>query len=164
MKVLDTSSVIAFYDELADPALLLAWTSIGHELCLPRQVFNEIGNCDRTHKLVNPDIANGKIRILDLIDGLTLSALSKRYPYLGQGEISVIATGIHLMGSARYFCVLDDRKARDVAMKLNLPVVGTVGLLDKLVDKGHLDVSRRNECLRQLRSCGFRLGQEIRDR
>ena len=74
---------------------------------------------------------------------------------LGLGERSVLAYArrhqIRIVG-------LDDRQARELALHMNLQVVGTVGLLIRAKQAGLIEAVR--PLLVQLQAEGFRIGQE----
>jgi len=58
---------------------------------------------------------------------------------LGRGESEVIALTLELTG---YDVVLDDRRARRLAVEFGLPVVGTLGILVRATDAGILNEIR----------------------
>lgn len=87
---------------------------------------------------------------------LQIEGLGARFPYLGAGEISVLAWGLHDKGEKReYLCVLDDRRARQAAAKLDLSLKGTVGLLRELNDRGFVSVQEREALEKTLVDAGF---------
>lgn len=70
---------------------------------------------------------------------------------LGAGESEAMVLAVEC---AADFLILDDWRARQVALDLELPVVGTVAVLDKAAQKGLLpDLP---DALRQLQKAGFR--------
>jgi predicted nucleic acid-binding protein len=78
---------------------------------------------------------------------------------LGAGESSVLSLALENPGS---WVVLDDRLARQVAIHLNIPLLGTAGILLRAKNAGHL--SAVHPVLKQLVSLGFRLRPEtVRD-
>ena len=56
--------------------------------------------------------------------------------------------------------ILDDRKAREVAQRLGIPVTGTVGLLVKAKQEGLIDAIR--PLLDALDAHQFRIGDALR--
>ncbi len=70
---------------------------------------------------------------------------------LGAGEAEAIALAVE---DAADFIVLDDWKARQVALELALPVIGTVAVLTKAMDKGVIE--ELSSVLEELRKAGFR--------
>ena len=80
----------------------------------------------------------------------------ERLGLLDPGESEVIA----LASQLGFRAILDDRKARLLAAQLNIPVTGTVGLLLKGKQAGHMAEIR--PCLDQLSSVGFHLAPALR--
>lgn len=83
-----------------------------------------------------------------ITDQLALKALRLN---LGAGESEAMILAAEC---AADFLILDDWRARQVALGLGLPVVGTVAVLDKAAEKGFLP--NLPEALEQLRQAGFR--------
>ncbi|EDN66094.1 conserved hypothetical protein [Beggiatoa sp. PS] len=71
--------------------------------------------------------------------------------HLGFGESEVITLGNECQAD---FLILDDWKARQTAKELDLPVIGTVAVLQKAVEKGIID--NLQTILENLRHVGFR--------
>jgi predicted nucleic acid-binding protein len=74
---------------------------------------------------------------------------------LGAGESAVLSLALEHPGS---WVVLDDKLARQAAVHLNLPLLGTAGILLRAKRAGHLDEVR--PVLNQLATLGFRLTPE----
>jgi uncharacterized protein len=74
---------------------------------------------------------------------------------LGAGESAVLSLALEHPGS---WLVLDDKLARQAAVLLNLPLLGTAGILLRAKHAGHLQAIR--PVLNQLTSLGFRLTPE----
>jgi predicted nucleic acid-binding protein len=74
---------------------------------------------------------------------------------LGAGESSVLSLALERPGS---WVVLDDKLARQAAVHLNLPLLGTMGILLRAKHTGHLSAVR--PVLNQLIALGFRLTPE----
>lgn len=78
-------------------------------------------------------------------------AVEMSHVYLGIGESEAIALAAELHAD---FLLLDDWKARQVALALQLPVVGTIAVLQKAHEKGIIeDVHAEIDALRH---AGFR--------
>jgi len=75
---------------------------------------------------------------------------------LDPGEAEVIA----LASQLGFRAILDDRKARLLAAQLNIPVTGTVGLLLKAKQEGHIPALR--PLLDNLSHAGFHLALALR--
>lgn len=70
---------------------------------------------------------------------------------LGFGESEVIALANECQAD---FIILDDWKARQTAEELELPVIGTIAILQKAVEKGIIE--NLPTVLENLRNAGFR--------
>ena len=71
---------------------------------------------------------------------------------LGACESAVLSLALEQPGS---WVVLDDKLARQAALHLNLPLLGTAGILLRAKRAGHLDAV--HPVLNQLAALGFRL-------
>jgi len=78
---------------------------------------------------------------------------------LDQGEAEVIALGLEIGAD---LLLLDERSARGVAMRLEFPVVGTIGLLIWGKRQGFF-ASLANELALLEREGGFRLSKIVRE-
>jgi predicted nucleic acid-binding protein len=76
---------------------------------------------------------------------------------LGAGESAVLSLALERQGS---WVVLDDHLARQAARSLNVPLLGTAGILLRAKKSGHLP--RVAPVLTRLDSLGFRLKAETR--
>jgi predicted nucleic acid-binding protein len=74
---------------------------------------------------------------------------------LGSGESAVLSLALEHPGS---WVVLDDKLARQAAFHLNIPLLGTAGMLLRAKRAGHLHAVR--PVLSQLAALGFRLTPE----
>jgi predicted nucleic acid-binding protein len=74
---------------------------------------------------------------------------------LGAGESAVLSLALEHPG---WRVVLDDRLARQAALHLNLPLLGTAGILLRAKREGHLQMIQ--PVLNQLTTLGFRLTPE----
>ena len=71
---------------------------------------------------------------------------------LGAGESAVLSLGLENPGS---WVVLDDKLARQAAVHLQIPLLGTAGILLRAKRAGHLHAIR--PVLNQLTALGFRI-------
>jgi predicted nucleic acid-binding protein len=74
---------------------------------------------------------------------------------LGGGESAILSLALEKPGS---WVVLDDKLARQAAVHLNLPLLGTAGILLRAKNAGYLDAVR--PVLDELAALGFRLTPE----
>lgn len=70
---------------------------------------------------------------------------------LGAGEAEAIALAVEDKAD---FIILDDWKARQIALQMSLPVIGTVAVLTKAMEKGVIEDF--SSVLEDLRKAGFR--------
>ena len=157
MKILDSSVIIAFYSELKQPDLLHEWTKLGHDLYIPDGVKNEIVE-KSTKKILKTNIDKGLIIELTNIKKKSLEEFKNRYPFLGAGEIEVLIWArTYKERNICSYCILDDKKARNVAERLDLNFTGCIGLIQKLVDKNVISSDEKKSLYKKLRSSGFRI-------
>ena len=70
---------------------------------------------------------------------------------LGDGESSCLA----LAAQRGYVFACDDRLARSEAVRLAIPLTGTVGILIKAVRSGAIDLKKANAILKRMIQAGF---------
>lgn len=73
----------------------------------------------------------------------------------GAGEREAISLALELHAD---FLLVDDKEARTVARRLNLPITGTVGILALAAARGLVELPT---VLKQLRGVGFYLDEDI---
>lgn len=71
---------------------------------------------------------------------------------INAGEASCLAVAAKRNGRL----VTDDRDARQIAMQMQVPVSGTLGILVQLVEKKHLTLAEANLLLEQMIAKGYR--------
>ncbi|MCG7848353.1 MAG: hypothetical protein MIO93_04140 [ANME-2 cluster archaeon] len=161
MKILDSSPVIAFYTELDEPEILHKFIELGYELKIPRSVLKEIEN-GRTSDPLKSNMANGNIEILASLPEIDIFHFKNRYPYLGNGEIEVILWWLKLDSSVdKNYCIIDDKKARQIAEKHNVVFTGTIGLIELLLKKQAITKDKRDKLLNKLSSSRFRMNKSF---
>ncbi len=140
----------------------------------PLQYLHQIGQLDLFPKLfgriivpeaVIEELAAGRRLGLSLPAPEALKWIDLRNPAsrvggllswgLGAGESAVLSLALEHPGS---WVVLDDKLARQAALHLNLPLLGTAGIVLRGKRAGHLDAVR--PVLNQLAALGFRLTPE----
>ena len=88
---------------------------------------------------------------------VTLTEVEKAWmanlpPYLGAGEATCLAAALHRKG----VLASDDRKARIVAQNLNIPIIGTVGILLLSIEVNLLSMKEAQGLLDQMIAAGYR--------
>lgn len=97
-----------------------------------------------------------EVRQAHWIDGVTvqnvLAVATLQLNHLGAGESEAIVLAIERFAN---WIILDDWKARQAALALSLPVIGTVAVLKKAVEKQL--IGDWSAILEELKNVGFRV-------
>ena len=158
MKIFDTSSIICLLREIRFPKALDTCTGRGYQLTTTQQVYDEIRKNPETFREF---IAYGKISVIPANDEPCFNRLSKRYPWLHDGEISILCLGLQKeQQHARYICIIDER-ARNLRDKLHIRIHGTIGLLLWQKDRGELSKSECHVLYKRLKESSFRITEDI---
>lgn len=158
LKIFDTSSIICIFREIRFPKALDICTKHGYQLTTTEQVFEEIKKNPDTLREFN---VYGKFSIIPVNDQACFQKLSKRYPWLHSGEISVLCLGLQKQQEkTRYFCIIDER-ARTLKDKLNLHIHGTVGLLKWQKDCNDLSSGECDDLYKRFIESSFRITKDI---
>lgn len=162
MKLMDTSSIILFLEHIPEYEFLITFSETGEIMIITPQVEEEY-NIKRNTSLFNENYNIEKLineEILIKKDSEINSLFKNRYFFLGKGEKSIMSLALEYEEqSLDYYCVLDDFKARRVALKLGLNVKGSIGLLLILKERGLLKNS--NEIVEKIRDSQFRISDNI---
>lgn len=158
MKIFDTSSIICILREIRFPKALDTCLKCGYRLTTTQQVFEEIKRNTETFREFS---AYGKFSIIPVNDDPCFKKLSKRYPWLHDGEISVLCLGRQKEREhTRYICVIDER-ARTLKDKLHIRIHGTVGLLLWQKDRKEISSSECDDLYNMFRESSFRITEDI---
>lgn len=156
--VLDASVVICWCEELRDTIIFDKLTGTGSTHYIPQRVLEEVESDNQVadHVVENSDIVR--------CNGDRHRELSNRYFRLGSGEIAVLAVGeeFHENGD-RYYCVLDDARARETCENLGLNLRGTIGLFSELISEGELTFEHADELIQEMKDNGTRLPENHRE-
>lgn len=150
--VLDASLIISWCVELYEPTIFDKLLEAGFNPLIPERVEVEVEsrNPVTEHVIGNSEIVECEAERHD--------ELSNRYFRLGSGELAVLTVGEELeKGDEDYFCVLDDRLARQAADELELEYTGTIGLLGILVKKELFEFQRADALIQEMKDLGTRL-------
>lgn len=79
---------------------------------------------------------------------------------LGSGEAEAIALGTELQAN---YVILDDFPARKAALKLGLNVKGTLAIINKLHQEGHISINSKDDLYEQLTKINFRVKRSLFD-
>jgi predicted nucleic acid-binding protein len=158
MKIFDTSSIICFLREIRFPKALDTCIGRGYRLATTQQVFDEIKKNPETYLEFT---RYGKFSVIPVKDKPCFSRLSKRYPWLHDGEISILCIGLQKERQrARYICIIDER-ARILKDKLHIRIHGTIGLLLWQKDRGDLSKDECHLLYKRVKESSFRVTEDI---
>ncbi len=118
------------------------------QVLIPKAVYHEVVVRGVNRPGASEVAAAGWIEVCEIKDQLALRTLKLT---LGVGESEAI---ILASEKSADFLILDDWKARQIALGLDLPVVGTFAILSKAAEKGLL--ADLPMVLESLRLAGFR--------
>jgi len=153
--ILDTSVLIAFFEELKRPDILFSLPKAKFSLNIPDTVFLEIEK-GRSFEKVNPHIGS-EISILDKYDKNLFEEIKNRYPFLGKGEVGVIVNGVEFGNKkTEYLCIIDDKQGRRVAGTFSLKICGTLGLLRITNESGIIKDEEFKLLIKTLSQSNFR--------
>lgn len=162
MKLMDTSSIILFLDRIPEYEFLVTFSQTGEIMIITPHVEEEyykktISPGDNPNYNLN-QLLNDEILLKE--DCSINPMIKNRYFKLGEGEISIMSLALDYKEQDKeYYCVLDDNEARKVANKLGLNVMGAIGLLLLLKEKGLLE--NPNELVNKIRDSTFRISDKI---
>ena len=146
MKIFDTSSIICILREIKFPKALDTCTKRGYQLATTQQVFNEVKR---------------NFAVIPVNDDPCFRKLSKRYPWLHDGEISVLCLGLQKKKEqVRYICIIDER-ARTLKDKLQICIHGTVGMLLWQKDKKEISDTECHDLYNRFIKSSFRITKDI---
>ena len=157
MKLLDNSCISLFILEIPEYNFLIELHEINESLNITEHVkkeFDKTGNLKKLEENLDNEIIN-----LEHID--YDPSLKRRYPFLGDGELSIIQWGLILRESCSYYCVIDDLRARNVAKKLKLSLSGSLGLIITLKNKKDYSSEKIEKIIESIENSEFRISKKI---
>jgi len=155
--ILDASVVISWCDELEDLIVFESILDSGYTPVTTETVMDEVLS-DGPH--VERVRAESEIIRTDPV---RREELSNRYLGLGSGEVSVLALGEKYESmDVDYSCVLDDGRARNVCDRLELKLMGTLGVFRELIDAGVLEFEQADALVSEMKTKGTRLPKNHR--
>lgn len=158
MKIFDTSSIICLLREIRFPKALDTCIHRGYRITTTQQVYDEIRKNPETFREFN---RYGKFTVVPVNDEPCFKRLSKRYPWLHDGEISILCLGLEKERQrSRYICIIDER-ARNLKDKLHIRIHGTIGLLLWQKGYGALSTGECHDLYKRLKESSFRITEEI---
>lgn len=161
MKLMDTSSLILFIDFIPEYKFIIKLSESGEVMIITPEV--EIEYCEKieyridsyynlNNLLTSQIIIKERCKINDIF--------KKRYFNLGSGEKSIMSLALeYKKQNKEYYCVLDDKNARNVAKNLGLNVKGSIGLILLLKEKGIIENPK--ELYNKIIKSPFRISDDI---
>lgn len=157
MKLLDNSCISLFILEIPQYDFLNELHDLNESLNITSHVkreFESTGSADKLKFYLSNNLINMKEIEYN-------SLLKRRYPYLGEGELSIIQWGLNLKEHCSYYCVLDDLRARNIAKKLNLTISGSIGLIILVLNKKDYSSSEIDGIIEAIDKSNFRINKKI---
>lgn len=139
---------------ISDSSCLIALTNAGY-LDVLRKLYGRI----MTTSLVVQEFGLAIPDWIDVRDPLDTQLVTRFMDLVDAGEASAIALA---METDRSVVILDDLAARRLAIDLELPHTGTLGVLLKAKTKG--EISALAPILNDLKRVGFRLSAEVEEK
>jgi len=141
------NTVMSNFAVMRRPNLLR--TAFGETLATPQQAFDEL----------QAGVEVGKLPVLDwtwlpvwTLEPAEMARYRQLFRSLNAGEAACLTMAVE-----RGCRVLtDDRDARKLARHLQVPLSGTLGVLARLVDTGHVDIGEADRLLRGMINAGYR--------
>ena len=138
--------------EIQDVGIIKSLSDLGYRLEIPLSVYGEIKYQFADFKKL---VEGGFVNVLEEVHSKIFLQLKDRYPQLGNGEIEVLAHGLHYSrnDTTKYYCVLDDELSRKVAEETGVKYTGTLGLLNFMCKKQCFSQDEINELNNKLDNC-----------
>lgn len=156
IKILDSTSLIAFYYDIKAPDVLHKICNTGYKIKIPTSVYGEL--IGESFLKLKRDVDQRKIELFDNSNQDGFMKIKNRYPNLRNGEIEVIVWGLECKYKRiKYYCVLDDKLARKVAQKIGINFTGTLGLIDFLVRRNEINQEDKSNLITKLKKSKFRI-------
>lgn len=158
MKVFDTSSIICLLRDAGFPKALDTCIKRGYRIATTRQVYEEIRKNPESFAAFR---AYGKFLVIPVDDNSCFTRLSKRYPWLHDGEISILCLSLQKeQQHERYIAIIDER-ARKLRDTLLIRIHGTIGLLLWQKDRGELSTGECHDLYKRIGESSFRIPEDI---
>ena len=154
MKIIiaDSSTLITLLDTKNFDLLF----KLFHEIIITDEVYAEI-----THKFyhkeeIDSHLIQNNLKLQSVEHKEMYEMLTKR---LDRGE----AESITLAKKLELPLIIDERKGRNIANSLGIPIIGLIGILLKLLEKEILSKEEAIEVIEQVEANDFRLSDGLKD-
>lgn len=160
MKLLDSSVIILFLDDVDGEEYLRQLSEIGEKLIILESVYNEVVNNDdpdsTTKSKIETLISRGILGKIEELNGEKGDLIRRRYPTLGAGEINVLTYGENLnYQNINFWCVIDEKLGRRAAKNMGLPLIGSIGLIKILKEKRILNKNKLKDIVDKIKKSPF---------
>ena len=126
MIIFDASSVIRLLREAYFPRAFEIARECGYDLAITQQVYEEL---EKNPETFNSLSSCKDFLIIDNVDEYCISKISKRYPWLQEGEISVLCACMDKeQAGESYNCIINE-KAGQLGSKFGIKANGTIDFL-----------------------------------
>lgn len=126
MKIFDASSIIYLLRGAYFPGAFEIYKKRGYDLAVTKQVYEELEKNPETFNLLN---SCKDFLVIDNVDEQCISRISKRYPWLHEGEISVLCACIDKEQSGESYNCIVNEKAGQLNSRYGIKANGAIGLL-----------------------------------
>ncbi len=158
MKILDASTIIAIIHEINRPDLIDKILKLGHKLVIPSYIVKSELLDKSTREIICKFIKQKKIHVLKKNSFNEIQEFQKKFLGLGLGECDCILSYKKLNGNGeKYYCILDDKKARGKASELDIKYTGLIGLLKLIKNRNIMSSDEINHVIILLKKSNFRI-------
>ena len=156
--ILDASLVICWCEELEESIVFDGILESDLDPVMPERVVDEVKSDNSISEFV---IGNSERRTCD---EERYQDLSNRFFRLGSGEKAVLVLGERFNDAGEeYYCVLDDGRARKACAKLDLELIGTIGICKELIEQDFLEFEEAAEIIQEMKDSGTHLPENHRE-
>jgi predicted nucleic acid-binding protein len=161
MKILDSSVIILFLNDIEEEECLHMLSEIGEILLIPESVYEEISD-KNTRLKMDSLISRTILRKIEELKSKKEELMRRRFPTLGKGEINVLAWGKSLKSQGeKFWCVIDEIPGRNAAKKVGLPLTGSIGLIKILKGKKILNKDKLKDIVDKIKGSPFWIDEKI---
>ena len=162
MKILDTTVLIAIFQDIDCPDLIDGLFKLGHDLIVTSHVMDELRDRDAS-QAAERFVRENKLQIYRENSTGEVESFKKNARHLGLGECSSILAWQKLHMVHKAYCIFDDRRARKRAESMGIRCKGLVGLLKLMRDRNILTLVEYRHVLTALKNSRFWLSSDIID-
>jgi len=158
MKLFDASGLICLLKEIDEPQILDNCTELGHPIYTTQEVYSELQSEKETFQKLQQ---YGKITVLPEDNKDCIVNLKRRYPWIHDGEASVICMGQYLKENNRSSYNIIDERAREISKHRDIPTTGIIGLILWQSEKNKLTEQDLLRLQTKLRNSRFRVSESL---